>query len=143
MELPASLDRESGNDNDGGDGGEGAERLHEELRRLTFLPFHVHGDGLEEKSVPHEGDREDEETQHGHRREDGVRFLPNESGAVGDKENDEDDVQRGRECVEVGVFSHVSTIPNLTDASRASTETSFLKSKLYLSDTPTEGAQYG
>ena len=62
--------------------------------------------GLEEKEVAHESDRKDEQGEHGHGREDGVRLVSDIGGAVGNEEHDEDDVKSGQKRINVRIPAH-------------------------------------
>lgn len=115
LELPPPSDSKGDDDNDTGDDGEGSKCLREEFHPLALLPFHVHENGLEKENIAHEGDRAYQEAQHGHRREDSVGLVPNERGAVGNEEHDEDDIEPGKKRIEIRIPGHALTIPNSTD----------------------------
>jgi hypothetical protein len=110
LELPPPSDSKGDDDNDAGDDGEGRERLRKKFHRLALLSFHVHENGLEEEGVAHEGDRADEQGEHCHRCQDSVRLLSDERRAVGDEEDDEDDIQPCKKRIEIRVPSHTLTI---------------------------------
>ena len=63
--------------------------------------------GLEEKEVAHESDRKDEQGEHRHGRKDGVRFVSDIGGAVGNEEHDEDDIKSGQKRIGIGVSAHI------------------------------------
>jgi hypothetical protein len=100
-------------DDDGGYTSERENSLRKEFYSLVLLPIHIHKYRLKEKSVAHEGNREDQQAKHCDRSEDGVRFFSDERGAVGNKEYDENYINSGDECVKIWILSHISIISNL------------------------------
>ena len=115
--YPARLDGKGDGDKNRGDYGESYERFREKLQRLALLPFQVHENRLEKEGIAHEGDREYEHAQHGHRREDGVWLLSDEGGAIGDEEDDEDDIKPCKKRIEIRIPSHALIIPGSTTIS--------------------------
>ena len=112
---PSPSSNSKGNeDGKKGHDGEGNERFSKELHRLALLPFEIHEYGLEEKDVAHEGGRHHEQAQHRHRGEDGVGLFSYERRAVGNEEDDEDDIAPCRKRIDVRVLGHVCIIPNST-----------------------------
>lgn len=89
------LDRKCDEDNNAGYNRKRKESLGEEFYGLALLPIHVHKRRPKEKSVAHEGNREDQQAKHCYRSEDGVRLTPYVCGTVGDKEYNKNNVNSG------------------------------------------------
>ena len=112
-------------EDDDRDACESAERREEERDRILFLSVEIHKDWLEEEKESHQCGGEDEEAEHRHRDEDGVRLFTRELRAVRNEEHDPYDVEGCKDRIRIRVLDYDFTIPLFNRGARTSLLTRF------------------